>query len=765
MSLSLKYISLLFVFTSVFQVNAELLTNDLPDNPKSTPVKKFPREIRLSDSTIVIYQPQVSEWKAHKVLVGWSAVLVKPDNNKNIITGALQFSAATDVDNEARTVVAYNRKILAANFPKLKQEEIDVLTTDIQRAVSKTPELIPLDLLLATLNEKNDSLKSVPVSVKPPKIYYSSSPSVLVLFNGEPVFAPIENNTLKFAVNTNWDVFFDEKNKKYYLRHDKQWLTSIDYKGPWTGATKLPAELTKLPKNKNWNAVLKSLPAKKTGNSAANKVIVSIEPTELIVTDGRVESALIANTKLHYIKNTNSDLFYHIKTGQYYFLTSGRWFETKSLIRSEWKYADKLPDDFEKIPADHIKASVRSSIPGTVEARLAVLQAQVPNKATVNRKKTTSNVTYSGEPVFKDIAGTTLKYAVNTRYDVIQAGNAYYLCNLGTWFFSDSAKGPWKVATSIPKEIYKIPAESPMYHVIYVHIYDYTESTVTVGYTAGYHNMYISHGTVMYGTGYYYSPYWYSYPYYPYMPVYYPYYYPSYGVAAYYNPYTGTYGRGAYLYGPYGGYGRGASYNPETGRYSRGVTAWGSEEGIYARQAYNPTTGIYSQSVQSNNSYAHWGNSVVRHGEDWVKTSHYTGDKGSIRKLDTSKNGKAIQVKGKENKATVARNKSGDLFVGKDKHIYKRTENGWMKRDGQEWQDIDKTVKPPSINAKGRIESLNRDSISKNIEQLNRDANSRNYGNRQFNDFQSRQRSGRLYNGNRNLNVPRGSFSGGRRSR
>lgn len=770
MSVSQKYLSLLIAFTVVLDVNgvyAKSLTktNDLSTAAKSTLVKKFPREIRLPDSKMVIYQPQISEWNDHKTLIGWSAVLIKPDNKKDIITGALKFSAATDVDNEARTVVAYNRKLLTANFPTLKKHQVDKLKSDIQRAVSKTPELIPLDLLLATLSGKKNATKSIKLSFKPPIIYYSSSPSVLVLFNGKPVFAPIENNSLKFGINTNWDVFHDEKNKKYYLRHNKQWLTSPNYKGPWTLTTNLPVELNKLPKNKNWNAVLKSLPAKKTGNSAANKIYVSIEPAELIVTDGRVKSELIHNTQLHYITNTSSDFFYHIKTAEYYFLTSGRWFKTKRLSSGAWKHADKLPSDFSKIPADHVKASVRSSIPGTVESKLAVLQAQVPNKATVNRKKTSSKVTYSGDPIFKKITGTSLKYAVNTRYDVIQAGNTYYLCHLGTWFFAESEKGPWQVATSIAKEIYKIPPDSPMYHVTYVHIYDYTETTVTVGYTSGYHNMYISNGSVMYGTGYYYSPYWYSYSYYPYMPVYYPYFYPSYGVAAYYNPYTGTYGRGAYLYGPYGGVGRGASYNPETGRYSRGVTAWGSEEGIYARLAYNPTTGIYSQSVQSNNSYAHWGNSVVRHGEDWIKTSHYTDDKGSIRKLDTSKGGKAVQVKAKEHKAAIARSKSGDLFVGKDEHIYKRTEDGWMKRDGKEWQDIDKPVVSPAIKDKVRKESLNRDSISKNLEQLNRDAHSRNYGNSQYNNFQSRQGSGNINNGARNFNAPRGLFSSGRRSR
>ena len=50
---------------------------------------------------------------------------------------------------------------------------------------------------------------------------------------------------------------------------------------------------------------------------------------------------------------------------------------------------------------------------------------------------------------------------------------------------------------------------------------------------------------------------------------------PTYGFAAWYNPYTGTYGRGAAVYGPYGGAGGFAAYNPRTGTYARGGAVYG----------------------------------------------------------------------------------------------------------------------------------------------------------------------------------------------
>ena len=44
---------------------------------------------------------------------------------------------------------------------------------------------------------------------------------MLVNFDGEPVWSPIKGNDLKFAINTNWDVFEHEPTKTYYLREQR----------------------------------------------------------------------------------------------------------------------------------------------------------------------------------------------------------------------------------------------------------------------------------------------------------------------------------------------------------------------------------------------------------------------------------------------------------------------------------------------------------------------------------------------------------------
>jgi hypothetical protein len=246
----------------------------------------------------------------------------------------------------------------------------------------------------------------------------------------------------------------------------------------------------------------------------------------------------------------------------------------------------------------------------------------------VSRTEARAEVSYAGEPEFKPIEGTSVAYAVNTSSDVLRVGDRYYLCLQGVWFVSTSPKGPWAVTDKVAQEIYSIPSSSPKYHVTYVQIYESTPTTVVVGYTSGYTGVYASYGTVYFGTGYYYPPYlaWGVASY----PVYYPYPYYSYGVAATYNPVTGTYARGAAVYGPYGGYGRAAAYNPVTGAYARGGAAWGPNGSAWGASAANPVMGQYGRAggaydpwsdtyaagYRRGNQYSQWGERVVGSGDD-----------------------------------------------------------------------------------------------------------------------------------------------------
>ena len=193
------------------------------------------------------------------------------------------------------------------------------------------------------------------------------------------------------------------------------------------------------------------------------RVVVATEPTELISSNGKPEFTPLSGTDLLYMSNTDSDVLMDIKKQEYYVLLSGRWFMSKKM-EGPWKYipGDNLPADLAKIPEESEMGTVLYAVPGTEVAKEAVLDAQIPQTATVDRKKATLTVEYDGEPKFEIIEGTEMRYAVNTASSVIQVGSRYYACDQAIWYQAVSPKGPGTVAAEIPAEISTIPASSPL---------------------------------------------------------------------------------------------------------------------------------------------------------------------------------------------------------------------------------------------------------------------------------------------------------------
>ena len=66
---------------------------------------------------------------------------------------------------------------------------------------------------------------------------------------------------------------------------------------------------------------------------------------------------------------------------------TGRWFSAPDFA-GPWTFATPtLPADFQKIPLEHPRSRVLASVPGTDEANEAILVAQIPQTARVNKKQ------------------------------------------------------------------------------------------------------------------------------------------------------------------------------------------------------------------------------------------------------------------------------------------------------------------------------------------------------------------------------------------
>ena len=88
----------------------------------------------------------------------------------------------------------------------------------------------------------------------------------------------------------------------------------------------------------------------------------------------------------------------------------------------------ELPADLAKIPEDSEMGTVLYAVPGTDVAKEAVLDAKIPQTATVCRKKATLTVEYDGEPNFETITVTTMVYGINTATPIIRLDGNYLLC-------------------------------------------------------------------------------------------------------------------------------------------------------------------------------------------------------------------------------------------------------------------------------------------------------------------------------------------------
>ncbi len=652
----------------------------------------WPRKVEKPGGTIIAYQPQVDDWKDFTDITWRGAFQMTPTGGKQVI-GAATFAGTTNVDSDKHTVVIYGIKVTHIYFPSL-DEATSAKMDQLFRTFVPEVVNISLERVVACI-PKPQSVQAVNLKNDPPFIFVNFSPAILLAVDGEPVFAAIPNTKLKFVVNTQWAVFWDTSKSQYYLLAGPRWLTAPDLHGPWSAATTLPKDMEKLPTDPQWADLKTVIPLPAQSSAPIPKVFYSTVPAEVILFNGKPVYAKIPQTQLLYATNTDAAFFLYTPTNEYYYLAAGRWFRSKDL-QGKWAYASMdLPADFAKIPLSSPAGAVLSSVPGTEEAKDAVLIAQIPTVMEIDPKSAAAQakVSYSGDPQFAPIEGTSLSYATNTADKVIKVGDVYYLCLQGVWFMSPNAQGPWTTASSVPQVIYTIPPSSPVYNVTYVTQTTTSSGTVQSSYTAGYLGAFVVGVTVgavvCSGTGYYYPPYIYRPPYG--YPVYRPYPVP-YGYGSFYNTANGSYGRYATAYGPYGSATRAASYNPYTGTYKTGAavsTPYGSRS---AGQAYNPYTGTYAATRQGSSPTAQWGQSYVSNGNKSAYTQHYSTAQGTVGSVQGSQGGKAVGGSTAYGNAAVGKTSSGDMYAGKDGNVYKNTGSGWQKYDNSSgsWNTVNK---------------------------------------------------------------------------
>jgi hypothetical protein len=686
------------------------------DDDSAGPDGGWPRGYSTpSGGHVLMYQPQVAGWTDQTHLAAYAAVAFTPSGVDKAEMGTIRIEADTVVAIPERLVRFTNFEITEASFPTLDKDKTREVATEIDKAMPDDERVIGLDRVLAAVDRSQIVPKNVDgVKADPPKIFFSKTPAVLVNLDGKAIWSPIKDNELKYAVNTNWDLFQHERSSSYFLRVDSSWLHAKDLSGPWAPPAALPKSFSALPDDDNW----KDVKAAALDPAQAPTVFVSEEPAEIILLDGEPKYESVPDAgNLLWVSNTESDVFRLGASGPVYYLVSGRWF-TAPGFNGPWVFATpKLPAEFKKISPEHPRSRVLSSVPGAPQAVDAVLLAKVPETARVKRSEIQApEVAYAGEPKFEPIEQTSLERAANTDKVIIKVGDMYYMCFEGVWFMGSSPQGPWTVTDSVPGEIYQIPVSSPIHNVTYVTVEDHDDEWVQFAAVAGYTGIMVAWGCAVWGSGWDYPPY---YGWYGGYPAYYPY-YRSYGYGSYYNPWTGAYGSGGRVYGPYGSAGWARSYNPSTGTYARGVSAYGANGSRYAGRTYNPRTGTSGVTRGGSNVYGSWNQTAVQRGDSWAQSARYTN----------SATGQTTRV---------ARGSGGDVYAGRDGNVYRRSGDSWQKYDNGSWDSVQRPSQGQVNQAQTRTSSIDRSTY----DGLNRDSAARASGDQRTRDFSNYQRSSR----------------------
>ena len=243
--------------------------------------------------------------------------------------------------------------------------------------------------------------------------------------------------------------------------------------------------------------------------------------------------------------------------------------------------------------------------------------------------------------------------------------------------------GPWEVATTVPEGDLQDPGQLA---VAQRDLRDgrrgrrATTTGSTFAAVAGYTGMMIAWGCAVWGTGWYYPPYV---GYGGFYPVYYPYYPHLRRTRAWYNPWTGAYGRSAVGVRPVRRRRRGRALQPAHGhvRARRG----GVRPVRRARrgQAYNPRTGtVRARRVRARTSTAAGARRSVQRGDDWAQTARVTNRRDRHDDArDAHRQRRRRQPQRARAAAASSRSNGDNVYAGQRRQRLQEDDGGsWQKR-------------------------------------------------------------------------------------
>src|SRR5216110_1829813 len=122
---------------------------------KSTPTSDqsgdpgWPREKYSNGTLLIIYQPQVDDWKNFQDLSWRMAISLTPKGGKTVL-GVVEMKGNTNIDNVAKLVVISNPQVTGTYFPSLDNATKEKMDQLFKRFVPSTFSISLHNLIAST---------------------------------------------------------------------------------------------------------------------------------------------------------------------------------------------------------------------------------------------------------------------------------------------------------------------------------------------------------------------------------------------------------------------------------------------------------------------------------------------------------------------------------------------------------------------------------------------------------------------------------------
>jgi hypothetical protein len=191
-----------------------------------------------------------------------------------------------------------------------------------------------------------------------PDIYIATTPTELLVTDGEPKWVPIPGTQLLYAENTTGHVFKLVSAQKTYVLASGRWFRAQSTNGPWefVPADKLAPDFANIPDDSPKENVKASVAgatqAKEAAIAASIPETAAVQKTAKMTTptfDGEPKLLAIKGTSLQYVVNSPTPIIM-VDAHVYYAVENGVWF-TASNVRGPWTVATSVPAVIYTIPA------------------------------------------------------------------------------------------------------------------------------------------------------------------------------------------------------------------------------------------------------------------------------------------------------------------------------------------------------------------------------------------------------------------------------